>query len=129
MSPEEKFIEDVNKLELVYPTKTIAELTGYDKSNINLYINGKAKPTKAFLKKFYSIYNAERNILENPKVTYGKKEEEKDEEFTDINALLNVLTKQANTLAIQARTLESQQETIHFLTTHQHPMSAGAVAG
>lgn len=42
--------------------KDIVEKTGYDKSNVSRYLNGKQEPSEAFLRKFCDVYGIDYTI-------------------------------------------------------------------
>jgi transcriptional regulator with XRE-family HTH domain len=55
-SSQQRFLEDVKSLDLRFPVKEIANRTKFSKGNISGYVNGLAKPSENFLKKFYECF-------------------------------------------------------------------------
>ena len=61
------FILLVDSLNLTYPVKEIAVKTGYSKGNVSIFLSNKKQPTKAFLKKFYEVFNIKKGDREMQK--------------------------------------------------------------
>ena len=61
------FILLVDSLNLTYPVKEIAVKTGYSKGNVSIFLSNKKQPTKAFLKKFYEVFNIKKGGREMQK--------------------------------------------------------------
>jgi transcriptional regulator with XRE-family HTH domain len=56
---QQRFLEDVKALGLRFPVKVIASKTGFSKGNVSSYVNGGARPSENFLKKFYECFHVE----------------------------------------------------------------------
>lgn len=54
---QERFLEEINKLNLRFPGKEIVEKTGYNSGIVSEYLNGKKKVSESFLKEFCKAFN------------------------------------------------------------------------
>src|ERR1700743_267484 len=54
-----KFRNDVDRLNLRFPTTAIAQRTGFDRGDISRYITGLKPLSTVFLNKFYEVYKEE----------------------------------------------------------------------
>jgi transcriptional regulator with XRE-family HTH domain len=66
----EKFREDVRMLRLRLPIAEIANRMGMDKGNISSYLNGRKRPGKKFLQKFYQIFSASTTTVAEAEIPY-----------------------------------------------------------
>ena len=55
----ERFLRDVEKLQLRFPVAEIAEKTGYDKGNVSKYLKGKLTPSESFMEAVYNAFKGE----------------------------------------------------------------------
>ena len=68
----EQLSDIVKKLNLIYPVAEIAEKTGYSRGNVSMFLANKREPTKAFLKKFYEVFDIKEELtkVEEPPASY-----------------------------------------------------------
>lgn len=56
---QQRFLEDVELLNLRHPIAEIAKKTGFKKPNVSRYVSGLITPSDNFLKKFYESYQVD----------------------------------------------------------------------
>jgi len=66
------FSDIVKDLKLTYPVAEISAKTGWSKSNVSIFVSNKKEPTKAFLKKFYEVFDIKEELTqtEEPPASY-----------------------------------------------------------
>jgi len=96
-----KWLKDVKKLSLKFPSTEISEKTGYSRSNISDYLNGKRSPSRIFLQKFYDVFYKDENfqVIDNltvmePSTMYG-------------NNLTKIIESKDETIAALKETIET----------------------
>jgi len=88
-------VEQLKSDRIIKKDADIVESTGFSKSAVSSYVNGKVKASKNFMQKFNEIYpknevhNNENNVNEKPG-TYGKKKKTIEATPVDQNGFMEV---------------------------------------
>lgn len=70
---QQRFLEDVKKLDLRFPVAEIAKRTKASKGNISRYVKGELKPSGPFLEKFYESFKDDLETVKDiPQATAPK---------------------------------------------------------
>lgn len=115
-----KFLNDVKKLTLKFPASEIAEKTGYSRSNVSYFLNGKRQPSRKFIEKFYEVFykGEEFNVLDNLSVmepkelyqsNYSKLVDSKDELIEAQKELIKALKERIADLEERVSAIEERK--------------------
>lgn len=75
------FLRAVDKLDLKFPGKEIAEKTGHDKGNVSKYLRGSLQPSNNFLQQFEEAFDLRLDDFADDKLGYSKTKQSAEGRF------------------------------------------------
>jgi transcriptional regulator with XRE-family HTH domain len=107
-----RFLSDAKRLKLRFPVAEISKATGFTKSNVSGFLNGKRVPSDAFLKKFYSVYYPDSGITEDMYTAVLEPESDysKDQLIEALQATIDAQKVTIKHLQEKVELLESKQD-------------------
>lgn len=114
----ERFLQDVEKLQLRFPVAHIANKTGYDKGNVSKYLKGVLQPSEAFMQAVYEAYKGEFSDMYKTATytTRGANETKKPDEGELIRQYREMVETKQRQIESQQKQIDQLNEAVKQLT-------------